>query len=394
MQWPTFLSVWAMRCHLLLTLMPSQPPPISKIYYSQSFQTSRCPNSPSRQPSTVWNISLLPRVLLYTHVYHLPPDRWYELDSMEAMGIVCCSSRPWASPLHMVPKASGGWRPVEIICWYPTYMISQLICHFFSRSTSYKVIARSLLSQQTCPRLPSWGRAALYVLALRVPHRVCFGLKNAVQAFQRLMDIVCRGLDFIFTYLDDILEASRNSAEQRIHLHKLFQRLQDRASPSLSMSPRANLASPELISWGTASLIKASYFYPLPSTNSSKASFYYWFIPAAARMMSPLFFSISRQAQNPNVGRCNSQGLSGNQDSTVQSSNAHTSMSQLPTSLTVHASESVVGAGCLETLASTWKGAQCLRQGVAGSWGKILDISWKVEREVYCLHWPQAPRFI
>ena len=52
-----------------------------------------------------------------------------------------------------------------------------------------------------------------------------FGLKNAAQAFQRLMDTVCQGLDFIFIYLDDILVASHNGHEHRQHLRMLFERL-------------------------------------------------------------------------------------------------------------------------------------------------------------------------
>ena len=35
--------------------------------------------------------------------------------------------------------------------------------------------------------------------------RTPFGLQNAAQAFQRFMDTVCNGLDFVFVYLDDIL---------------------------------------------------------------------------------------------------------------------------------------------------------------------------------------------
>ena len=30
---------------------------------------------------------------------------------MEDMGIIRRSDSPWSSPLHMVPKNSGGWRP-------------------------------------------------------------------------------------------------------------------------------------------------------------------------------------------------------------------------------------------------------------------------------------------
>ena len=53
-----------------------------------------------------------------------------------------------------------------------------------------------------------------------------FGLKNAAQTFQRLMDTVLQGLDFTFGYIDDILVASRNMTEHRKHLRQLFQRLQ------------------------------------------------------------------------------------------------------------------------------------------------------------------------
>ena len=35
-----------------------------------------------------------------------------------------------------------------------------------------------------------------------------FGLRNAAQTFQRLMDNIMQELDFIFVYLDDILIAS------------------------------------------------------------------------------------------------------------------------------------------------------------------------------------------
>jgi len=40
-----------------------------------------------------------------------------------------------------------------------------------------------------------------------------FGLKNAAQDFQRLMDSVLRVLDFLFLYLDDILVASADESQ-------------------------------------------------------------------------------------------------------------------------------------------------------------------------------------
>ena len=52
-----------------------------------------------------------------------------------------------------------------------------------------------------------------------------FGLKNAAQAFQRLMDTVCQSLDFVFVYLDDILIASSSHHEHQKHLKTLFKKL-------------------------------------------------------------------------------------------------------------------------------------------------------------------------
>ena len=56
--------------------------------------------------------------------------------------------------------------------------------------------------------------------------RMPFGLKNSAQAFQRLMDGIFRGLDFVFVYLDDILIASPDHHAHANHLHQVFGRLQ------------------------------------------------------------------------------------------------------------------------------------------------------------------------
>ncbi len=55
--------------------------------------------------------------------------------------------------------------------------------------------------------------------------RMPFGLKNAAQTFQRLMDTATADLNFIFVYLDDILIASKNKQQHIWHLRQLFQRL-------------------------------------------------------------------------------------------------------------------------------------------------------------------------
>jgi hypothetical protein len=52
-----------------------------------------------------------------------------------------------------------------------------------------------------------------------------FSLRNAAQTFERIMDVLL-GVDFCFTYLDDILVFSRSLEEQEQHLWVLLDHLQ------------------------------------------------------------------------------------------------------------------------------------------------------------------------
>ena len=57
--------------------------------------------------------------------------------------------------------------------------------------------------------------------------RMPFGLTNTPAMFQRLMDKLFNGWNFVFIYLDDILIASRNFEEHISHVTEVLQRLQD-----------------------------------------------------------------------------------------------------------------------------------------------------------------------
>ena len=54
--------------------------------------------------------------------------------------------------------------------------------------------------------------------------RMPFGLRDAAQTFQRLIDEVLRGLPFAFAYIDDVLIASRDINEHQDHLLQVFER--------------------------------------------------------------------------------------------------------------------------------------------------------------------------
>ncbi|GFY53528.1 gag pol polyprotein [Trichonephila inaurata madagascariensis] len=54
-----------------------------------------------------------------------------------------------------------------------------------------------------------------------------FRLRNSAQTFMRFLHSVLRGLDFCFSYIDDIFVASKDEAQHISNLKQVFQRLQD-----------------------------------------------------------------------------------------------------------------------------------------------------------------------
>ena len=51
-----------------------------------------------------------------------------------------------------------------------------------------------------------------------------FGLRNAAQTFQRFIDEVLQELPFCYAYINDVLIASKDAEEHKLHLKQIFQR--------------------------------------------------------------------------------------------------------------------------------------------------------------------------
>ena len=130
-----------------------------------------------------------------------------------------------------------------------------------------------------------------------------FRLKNVAQAFQRMMDWVCRDLDFVFVYLDDILVASKDQEEHLHHLSLLFDHLVEHG---LVIKPakcvfgitHIDFLGHRVDACGIKPLpakVEAIRTFPHPSTVKAlqefvgMVNFYHCFIPAASSIMQPLF---------------------------------------------------------------------------------------------------------
>jgi len=55
---------------------------------------------------------------------------------------------------------------------------------------------------------------------------MCFGLRNAAQTFQRLVNSILNGLDSVFAYVDDVLIASSCPTEHEQHVRTVFGRFE------------------------------------------------------------------------------------------------------------------------------------------------------------------------
>ena len=153
---------------------------------------------------------------------------------MVSQGICTRANSAWSSAITVVAKKNGEWRScgdyraLNAVTLPDRYPIPNIL-DFNQGIAGAKVFATIDLKRayNQIPVAPEdvdktavttpFGSFAF----LAMP----FGLRNAAQTFQRFMDEVVRGLDFVYVYIDDILVASADEDEHLRHLETLFERL-------------------------------------------------------------------------------------------------------------------------------------------------------------------------
>ncbi|KAL5506281.1 hypothetical protein EMCRGX_G007894 [Ephydatia muelleri] len=166
---------------------------------------------------------------------HFQQEVQEQINDMLKKGIIVESSSSWLAPAVYTRKKTGEIRlyrevnkrtkkdayPLPLINEVQDRLAGATIFSKLDLQCGYWQIPVDPKDQEKTAFSPGPGMGLFQFT------RMPFGLCGAPSTFQRLMDLVMRGLPFVTTYLDDVLNHSANEELHKSHLQQTFQRLRE-----------------------------------------------------------------------------------------------------------------------------------------------------------------------
>ena len=235
---------------------------------------------------------------------------------MEKMGLCRKAASAWASPLHLVPKPDGAWRPCGDYRrlnlqtepdHYPLPNISDLTTQLdgakvFSKLDLLKGYFQIPVNPDDVDKT-----AIITPFGSFVFHYFTFGLRNSGATFQRMMDQIFGELPFCAIYVDDILIYSKSEEQHQHHLRTVLQLLQDnglvaRPDKCIFGVSKVEFLGHEITASGVRPLpskVAAIRDFPTPTTIralqefTGMVNYYHRFLPGIANKMAPIYEALT-----------------------------------------------------------------------------------------------------
>ena len=301
----------------------------------------------------------------------LAPDRLAvakaEIEKLVDLGICKRGKSEWASPLMVAPKPGGGWRvcgdyrrlnSVTTDDKYPVRTLTDFTADLHGKKVFSKIDLLKGYHQIPVAEEDVGKTGVITPFGLFIFPRTPFGLKNAGQDFQRLMDEILGDVPRVFVYIDDILVASETLDQHYDDVKNVFTILEqhgmviNRAKCVLAV-PSVEFLGYRVDKDGITPLpervldIKKT---PPPTTVKELQSFlgminyYRRFLPQAAHHLTPLFDLLRGKPKTIAWTPSHQTAFDAIKDALAAAALLHHPRPDAPLALTTDASNFAIGA--------------------------------------------------